>query len=88
MRTLLFLLAGFLLVGTSFILGKLFIETFPKAGTWATVLFVLVWFAVAAANLTAGVTRAGYTFVEELPIFLLIFGLPAACMLLLRWKLL
>jgi hypothetical protein len=87
LRTPLFLLAGFLLVGTSFILGKLFLEIFPKAGTWATTLFLLVWFALAAANLIAGVTRAGYTIAEELPIFLLIFGIPAACMLLLRWKL-
>ena len=86
MRTLLFLLAGFLLVGASFILGKLFLESYPGASTWATRLFIVVWLALAAANLTAGVARAGYTIAEELPIFLLIFGLPALCMLLLRWK--
>jgi hypothetical protein len=87
MRTPLFLLAGLLLVGASFILGKLFLETYPKAGTWATYLFMLVWLVLAASNLVAGVTRAGYTVAEELPIFLLIFGLPTVCMLLLRWKL-
>jgi hypothetical protein len=86
MRTLLFLLAGFLLVGASCILGKLFLESYPEASTWATRLFIVVWLALAAANLMAGVARAGYTIAEELPIFLLIFGLPALCMLLLRWK--
>lgn len=86
MRTPLFLLAGFLLVSASFILGKLFLETYPRAGTWAASFFILVWLALAAVNLIAGVTRAGYTVAEELPIFLLIFVLPTACMLFLRWK--
>lgn len=39
--------------------------------------FVLVWFAVAAFNLAVGVYDAGYTFLEELPIFLLIFLVPS-----------
>ena len=88
MRTPLFLLAGFLLVGASFIMGKLFAETYPKAGTWAMSLCVVIWFALAAINMFAGVTRAGYAVAEELPIFLLIFVLPAACIILLWWKLL
>jgi hypothetical protein len=86
MRTTLFLLAGLLLVGATAILGRLFGEAYPRAIGWATVAFIVVWFALAAANLIAGVTRAGYTVAEELPIFLLIFGVPVACMLLLRWK--
>jgi len=84
MRTLLFLLAGFLLVGASFILGKLFLDLYAGAITWATSLFIVLWLAVAAANLVAGVRRAGYGIAEELPFFLLIFGLPALCILLLR----
>lgn len=39
--------------------------------------FLLVWFALAAGNLAVGVFEAGYGFGEELPIFLLIFALPA-----------
>jgi hypothetical protein len=39
--------------------------------------FVLVWFAIAAFNLAVGVLEAGYGFGEELPIFLLIFAVPA-----------
>jgi hypothetical protein len=86
MRTSLFLLAGLLLTGASFILARLFLQTYPKAGAWATVLFIALWLALAGANLAAGVTKAGYTVAEELPIFLLIFGIPAMVMLLLRWK--
>lgn len=40
--------------------------------------FVLVWFAVAAFNMAVGVLEAGYGFGEELPIFLMIFAIPAA----------
>lgn len=38
--------------------------------------FLLAWFALAAGNLVVGVLEAGYTFGEELPIFLLIFAVP------------
>ena len=33
-----------------------------------------------------GVAKAGYSINEELPIFLLIFGLPAAAAVVLKWK--
>lgn len=55
-----------------------------KAGA---LVFVALWLVAAAVNLYVGVARAGYSFMEELPIFLLIFGVPAAVALLLRWKL-
>jgi hypothetical protein len=53
----------------------------------AAVCFIGLWFVVAAINLYVGVTRAGYSFMEELPIFLLIFALPSVVALLARWKL-
>jgi hypothetical protein len=53
----------------------------------AAVCFIGLWFVVAAINLYVGVTRAGYSFREELPIFLLIFALPSLAALLARWKL-
>ncbi len=40
----------------------------------------------AAANMWVGVARAGYSFQEELPIFLLIFLLPVAVALAVKWK--
>jgi hypothetical protein len=33
-----------------------------------------------------GVARAGYSVAEELPIFLLIFGVPAAAAILIKWR--
>lgn len=55
-----------------------------KAGA---LVFIALWFIAAAANMYVGVARAGYSFMEELPIFLLIFAAPAVVALLLRWKL-
>jgi hypothetical protein len=49
-------------------------------------IFIPIWLAAAAINMWIGVSRAGYSVVEEFPIFLLIFGFPAAAALLLRWK--
>lgn len=86
MRTGLFLLAGFLLLAASLILGRLFSANHPGAATVATVLFLAVWLLLSVFNLWVGVTRAGYTVTEELPILALIFGLPAVAALLLRWK--
>jgi hypothetical protein len=54
--------------------------------TRATLIFLLLWLLLAGLNLYLGVTRAGYTLREELPIFLLIFALPAVLALLVRWK--
>ena len=86
MRTALFLLSGFLFLAGSLILGKLFSANYPGGTTAATVLFLAVWLVIAAANMWVGVARAGYSVAEELPIFALIFGVPAAVALLARWK--
>jgi hypothetical protein len=52
----------------------------------AAVVFIGLWFVVAAANMYVGVARAGYSFMEELPIFLLIFAVPAIAAILVRSK--
>lgn len=88
MRTMLFLLAGLSLLAAFLLLGKLFSVTFAEALRWATVAYVAVWFLVAAANMWVGVAKAGYSVAEELPILLLIFGVPAAAAILLKWKVL
>ena len=45
-----------------------------------------MWFLVTAANMWVGVAKAGYSASEELPIFLLLFGIPAVAALVLKWK--
>ena len=86
MRTAMFLLAGALLLIAAMILGRLFGSNLPGATAFATAAFVVVWLAIAGANLWVGVARAGYSAAEELPIFLLIFGVPAIAAVILKWK--
>lgn len=52
----------------------------------AVVAFVALWLVVAAFNMWTGVAKAGYSFAEELPVFALIFAVPAAVALLLKWN--
>ncbi|HTS22465.1 MAG TPA: hypothetical protein VMN79_11735 [Casimicrobiaceae bacterium] len=66
--------------------GKLFAGQFADALRVATWAFVMVWFVLAALNLWAGVAKAGYSLADELPIFLLIFTVPAAVAVLLKWR--
>jgi hypothetical protein len=53
---------------------------------FATAIFLGLWFVIAAVNMWIGVARAGYPVTEELPILLLIFGLPAIAAIVLRWR--
>jgi hypothetical protein len=86
MRTGLFLLSGFLFLAASLIVGKLFSSNYPGSTTVATVLFLVLWLVIAAANMWVGVAKAGYSVAAELPIFALIFAVPAAVAILMRWK--
>ena len=88
MRTLLFLVAGLLLLAAFLLLAKLFSPNYPDATRLATIAYVALWFIIACVNTCVGVARAGYSVAEELPIFLLIFGVPAAVAILLKWRLL
>ncbi len=86
MRTLLFLVAGLLLLAAGLLLGKLFSSHYPDAMRLATIAYVALWLIVAGANMWVGVARAGYSVAEELPIFLLIFAVPAVVAVLLKWR--
>lgn len=86
MRTALFLVAGLLFLAASLIVGRLFSPNYPGATLLATVAFVAFWFVIVGINMWVGVAKAGYSVTEELPIFLLIFGLPALVAVLLKWK--
>jgi hypothetical protein len=86
MRTPLFLLVGFLLLAASMLLGKLFSSNYPSAMFAATLIFIARWLGISGANLWVGVAKAGYTLSEELPIFLLIFGVPAIVAIFLKWR--
>lgn len=87
MRTTLFLLAGFSLLACCTILSRLFSNYFPAAATALLIMFLVLWLALTGFNMWVGVVRAGYSVSEELPIMLLLFGVPAAAALLAKWKL-
>lgn len=86
MRTLLFLASGFLLLAAVLLLGRLFSSNYPNATLVATSAYIALWLVIAGANMWVGVAKAGYSAAEELPIFLLIFGLPAAAAVVLKLK--
>jgi len=88
MRTVIIILGGFVLWGVCLGVVKLLAKTDTSSMTVATVAFIAVWFLAAASNMWIGVSQAGYSFQEELPIFLLIFLLPAAVAVIVNWKLL
>jgi hypothetical protein len=47
--------------------------------------FIPVWLVASLVNMWVGVTRAGYSAMQEAPIFLVVFGVPAVVALIL-WR--
>ncbi len=88
MRTTLFLVSGLLLMASLLIVSKLFSEHFPSAPNWALAAGLITWLGITGANMWVGVSKAGYSVTEELPILLLLFAVPAAIAGLVRWRLL
>ena len=84
MRTALIIVGGLVLWGVCLGIARLVAGAERPAWTLATVAFLVAWLAIAAANMWVGVTRAGYTWREELPIFLANFALPAIVALVAR----
>lgn len=88
MRTVLFLAAGLLLLAAALLLGKLFSANYAGAASAATIAYLALWLIIAGANMWVGVAKAGYSVAQELPIFLLIFAVPAVAAVFLKWKIL
>lgn len=87
MRTMIIILGGFALLAACILAARRLGGGGAAPIGAAVAIFIAAWFAVAAVNMWFGVARAGYSFKEELPIFLLIFLLPAAAAVFVRWKL-
>jgi len=83
MHTLKIIAAGFALLGAlHFLARRLKLGGGDPTG-WAVKLFLPLWLVAALGNLWVGVNRAGYTLLQEMPVFSLVFGLPAAFAILL-----
>ena len=52
----------------------------------AVKVFVPLWLVAAGFNMWVGVAKRGYSFVEEVPFFLIVFAVPTAVALLVWWR--
>jgi hypothetical protein len=85
MRTFLLIVVGLAMLGGGLLVVRWF-GTGPTPFADVGELFIPIWFCVSALNLWIGVKQAGYSIDEELPIFLLIFTIPAGMAALLGWR--
>ena len=75
---------GVLLLGVFLLFGKLW-GSDALGSVTAAKAFIPVWLAIAVINMWIGVSKAGYTVREELPILLIVFLIPAAVAALAMW---
>ncbi|MCO5090170.1 hypothetical protein [Bosea sp. (in: a-proteobacteria)] len=76
---------GFALMGLLLFLAPRLSISSGRPIPFAVRLFLPLWFVGALVNLWIGVSRAGYTVMEEAPIFLVVFAVPALAALLILW---
>ena len=86
MRTAIIKAVGFVLWAACLGVAKLLASSNTSSMITATVAFVVIWFVAAAANMWMGVSQAGYSLREELPLCLLIFSWPSAVAICVKWK--
>ena len=86
MRTAIIILGGLVFWAIGVALARRFGKPGSDAVADTTLAFVTFWLLASATNLWIGVAQAGYTVREELPIALLIFGVPATVAMIAKWK--
>jgi hypothetical protein len=86
LRTLIIIIGGFALWAICLGIAKQTADSGAQSMTAATIVFLILWFLAAPANMAIGVYRAGYSFPEELPIFLLVYTLPTFVAVFVKWK--
>lgn len=82
MRTIILIVAGLVLLAVFCFIARLFKGDHGVSRT--ATIFIGLWLVVAAINLAIGVVSAGYTVLEEMPFFLVVFGVPALVALVIR----
>ena len=85
MHVVMVIAGGIILLGVFLLFGKLWGGDAIGSAT-AAKFFIPIWLAVAIVNLWVGVSKAGYTLREELPILLIVFALPAAAAAVAAWQ--
>jgi hypothetical protein len=78
MHTILVMGGGFGLLVVFLLAARFMGDGSAVALAAAAKWFIPAWLVGAGINMAVGVVQAGYSVAEELPIFLLIFAVPAA----------
>ena len=86
MHTIMVMGGGFVLLVVFLLAGRLLGDGSSEALAVAAKWFIPAWFVGAGINMAVGVIKAGYSVAEELPIFLLVFAVPAVVAGLVWWK--
>ena len=86
MRTFVIILGGLLLLGLCLLAARWLGGTGTDTMVTAAKIFIPIWLGAALVNMWMGVARAGYSVAQELPIFLLIFAIPAVVAVFIWWK--
>ncbi|MFL5574899.1 MAG: hypothetical protein ACJ79S_02875 [Gemmatimonadaceae bacterium] len=86
MHTVKVVAAGFALLALCLVVGRAVGGPTPAGGlALGAKIFLPLWLVGAGINLWAGVTKAGYSVAEEMPVFVVVFAVPAGVAALLWW---
>lgn len=85
MHTVKVIAAGFALLGVLLLVAPRLNTGGRHPIVFAIGLFLPLWLVASVINLIVGINRAGYTFLQEAPILLLVFGVPALAAALVWW---
>lgn len=77
MHTAKVIAAGFALLGVLLLIAPRLNTGGRHPIVFAMRLFLPLWLVASVVNLIVGINRAGYGFLQEAPILLLVFGVPA-----------
>jgi hypothetical protein len=84
MHTLKVILGGFALLALCLVVGRWLGGGTAGLATGAK-LFLPLWLVGAGVNMWVGVSRAGYSVAEELPVLGVVFAIPAAAAVAVWW---
>ena len=84
MHTLKIVAIGFAVLIFCLVLGRLINAS--RGMVIAAIVFVPIWLIGAGLNMYNGIHGAGYSVADELPVFFLVFLVPAAVSIAVWWK--
>ena len=86
MRTAILAIAGFAFLALLLAVARSFKPSLASAAGSVVPSFIIIWGLIAGANMWFGLSQSGRSFMDELPVFLIIFLLPTAAALLVKWN--